>query len=134
MSIAVIVAIVVVAVVLVGLLVVLGPVARRRRLEARRERAENLRRDAYGRELRAEREQAVTDERSARANQLRAEASQRAAVARREAADIEAKAHESGQAANREWSVVEQRHEKARTIDPDVDDKHSSDKQSSRRS
>ncbi|HEX8742468.1 MAG TPA: hypothetical protein VF712_04990 [Thermoleophilaceae bacterium] len=85
-------------------------------MQARRERAHELRQDAQSRELRATRQQAEADEQSARAKQAAAEAEEKAAIARRE----EAVAQERAQAADRERRFARERHGQAQSLDPDV--------------
>ena len=118
MSTGVIIGIAVCALILIGLMVVLNRAGRRKRMEAQRERAQELRQDAQSRELRATRQQAAADEQSARAKQAQAEAEEKAATARREAAT----AQERSELADRERRFARERHEEARAVDPDATD------------
>lgn len=118
MSTGVIIGIAVCAAILIGLVVLLSRSGRRRRIEARREQAHELRQDAQARELRATREQAAADEQSARAKQAEAEAEEKAATARREAAA----AQERAELADRERRFARERHGEAQSIDPDASD------------
>jgi uncharacterized protein HemX len=101
MSTGLIIVLVVVVVALIALFVVMG---QRKKVEANREKAGELREDAQQRSLRAEREGAIADEKAARA--------------RKEAAV----AQERAQAAERERTLAGEQHARARDLDPDVDD------------
>jgi hypothetical protein len=116
MSTGAIVAIVVGALVLTAVVVLLARNARVRRMDSRREEADELRQEAQQRGLRATRERAAADEQSARAKQAQAEAEEKAAAARRESA----RAQERAQVADRERRFAAERHEQARDVDPDV--------------
>lgn len=101
----VIVAIVVVALILLALFVLLGRKGRQRKLEANRDQAREIRREAeVGR---------------ARADKERAEADVEAAEARRQ----EAQARERGMRADEKHREARDRHLEAASLDPDVDEK-----------
>ena len=101
----VIVAIVVAALILIGLLALLGRRGRERKLEARRDEAHEIRREAeVGR---------------AQADRTRAEAEERAARARRE----EATAREQAARAESQQREAHERHREADSLDPDVEER-----------
>src|SRR4051812_47058018 len=110
--------------VIVGVVVVLALVAialigaRRKRLDSRREEAGELRKDAQRQGRLAERQRAEADERAARAKKAEAEAEEKAAQARREGALAEQRASGAG----RQERFARDRHEEARSVDPDVGD------------
>jgi FtsZ-interacting cell division protein ZipA len=112
------IAVVVGAVVLVGLLAFALLAARRRRLDARRERSREMRREAETRAVRAQSAQASAQERFARADRAEAEAQEKAAEARRARLSAEQRAAE----AQRDLARARNGHDHARSLDPDVGD------------
>ena len=105
MSTGAIVAIVIAVVIVIALLFVLNRRARERRLDARRDEAHQIRREA--------------EVGSAQADQTRAEADERAARARRE----EAAAREQVALADTRQREAQERHTEADRIDPDVEER-----------
>jgi uncharacterized membrane protein YhiD involved in acid resistance len=118
MSTGAIVAIAVGAVIVLAIILVLGRVARGRRLERRRGQARELRQEATSRAQRAEQVRATADEATARAERSKAEADEQAAKARRESVEAE---RESERAAE-EILAARTRHDQAREVDPDAPD------------
>jgi biopolymer transport protein ExbB/TolQ len=108
----VIVAIAVGALILIALLVVLARRARERKFEARREEAAEHRLEGQIRGARADRQEAAAEESGARAKAEQATAREQAARARQER------------------ELAEGRHEHARQVDPDVDDRETSERRS----
>jgi FtsZ-interacting cell division protein ZipA len=94
--------------------------SRERAIEGRRTEAQELRETAQTHDQRAELEQAEADRQAARARKAQAEAEEKAAIARSEAVA----AQERSQAAEREGGLAREHHERARAIDPDVDEPH----------
>jgi predicted lipid-binding transport protein (Tim44 family) len=112
------IAIVAGALVVLTLVAILVMEARRKRLDSRREEAGELRKDAQRQGRLAERQRAEADERAARAKKAEAEAEEKAAQARRESALAEQRASVAG----RQERFARDRHDEARSVDPDVDD------------
>jgi len=108
------VAIVIVA--LIGAIVLFAVMrsARNKRLDSRREKARELRREAQQRDLRAQREQALADEQAALAKRAQAEAQLRA------------------QKAEQEGRFAREHHEKATSVDPDADESGAEDNRTTR--
>ena len=118
MSTGAIVAIAVGAVIVLAIILVLGRMARDRRLERRRGQASELRQEASARGQRAEQVRASADEATARAERRKAEADEQAAKARRDSVEAE----REGEHAAEEILAARTRHDRAREVDPDLDD------------
>src|SRR5437763_4572678 len=118
MSTGAIVAIAVGAVIVLAIILVLGRMARNRRLERRRGQARELRQEASARSQRAEEVRASADEATARAERRQAEADEQTAKARKDSVAAE----REGEHAAEEILAARTRHDRAREIDPDTDD------------
>ena len=118
MSTGAIVAIAVGAVIVLAIILLLGRMARDRRLERRRGQARELRQEASARGQRAEQVRASADEATARAERREAEADEQAAKARSESVEAE----REGEHAAQEILAARTRHDRAREIDPDTPD------------
>ncbi|HEX2232459.1 MAG TPA: hypothetical protein VHG69_03750 [Thermoleophilaceae bacterium] len=100
----VIIAIVVGALVLIAAIAIASKMARERRLEGKREEAREVRHEAQLRGAQADRQRAEAEERAARARKEQAIADQQAAEA------------------DKHGRFARERHEEARSLDPDADD------------
>ena len=118
MSTGAIVAIAVGAVIVLAIILVLGRMARDRRLERRRGEASELHQEASARGQRAEQVRASADEAAARAERRKAEADEQAAKARKDSVEAE----REGEHAAEEILAARTRHDRAREVDPDLDD------------
>src|SRR5947207_6631466 len=118
MSTGAIVAIAVGAVIVLAIILILGRMARGRRLERRRGQARVLRQEATARAQNAEQVGASADEATARAERREAEADEQAAKARRESVEAE----REGEHAAQDILAARARHDRAREIDPDTPD------------
>ncbi|WP_050668168.1 hypothetical protein [Luteipulveratus halotolerans] len=105
------------AVIVILLLLLLLPMLRKRKANAQRAEAAELRQDAQGRAPRVQAREAEADQVSAAAQQTRAEADRKEAEARQ----LEAEAAERQRLADREREAHDQRLRKADEIDPDVE-------------
>ena len=113
-----IVAIVVGAIVLLALVFAIARTVGSRRRATRRREAGELRQQAQAHTIQVESAQASADEKAARARRAEAEAEEKAAQAKRDSAVAQQHATE----AERESEVARTHHDRARAVDPDVDD------------
>lgn len=118
MSTGAIVAIAIGAVILIALIAYVGSVARRRRLEGRRQEARGLHRQARTQSIEVETARAAAEEHDAQSRRARAEADEKSAEARRNEALAQQRAAEADQGAE----VARERHDRARAVDPDMGD------------
>lgn len=118
MSTGAIIGIIVGAAIVLLLIGVLARTAGRRRRDARRDEAYQLRQDARTHSVEAEGERAAADEQAAQARRSEAEAEELAARARHDRALAERQRIE----AERRSELARAHHDQAREVDPDVSD------------